>query len=74
MKSAVSLEALPHETYTLLRGPHAMHSAKSPLEIYATQRLLCSRSLLKGLLTMDCSIRGFPVLHQLLELAQSHIH
>ena len=23
---------------------------------------------------MDCSIRGFPVHHQLLELAQTHVH
>ena len=51
MKSAVSLEALLHETYTLLWGPHAMHSAKSSLVIYAMQRLLCSHSLLKGLLS-----------------------
>ena len=51
MKSAVSLEALLHETYTLLWGPHAMQSAKSSLVIYAMQRLLCSHSLLKGLLS-----------------------
>ena len=51
MKSAVSLKALPHEMYTLLQGPHTMHSAKSPLEIYAMQRLLCNHSLLKGLLS-----------------------
>ena len=39
MKSAVSAEALLHETYALLPGPHATHSAKSPLVIYRERRV-----------------------------------
>ena len=33
-----------------------------------------SRSLMSFSATMDCSTPGFPVHHQLLELAQTHVH
>ena len=50
----------------------------SPTQIWTFPRILCCCSVAHLCLTlgdpMDCSTSGFPVLHQLLDLAQIHVH
>ena len=43
-------------------------------EIYSVQFSLVTQSCLTHCNPMDCSTPGFPVHHQLLELAQTHVH
>ena len=47
-----------------------------PLELLSSSNYCCSvtQSYLTLCNIMDCSIPGFPVLHYLLEFAQTHVH
>ena len=54
-------------------GPH-WHPLKRILSC-VTSRLLFSHSVMSNSCDpMDCSMPGFPVLHQLLEFVQMHVH
>ena len=47
-----------------------------PLDIDRLAKYItcCCCSITKSCDPMDCSTAGFPILHHLLELAQTHVH
>ena len=65
---------LPHITFTSNSQTSAAHTLQKPVGTVITQFNPVAQSgpTLHG--PMDCSMLGFPVLHHLLELAQTHVH
>ena len=47
---------------------------KNMIRLLSQVVIVQSLSCVRLCIPMDCSTPGFPVLHRLLELAQSHIH
>ena len=51
-----------------------MVTSWAPLSVVFVVQLLFAKLCLTLCIPMDCSTLGFPVLHQLLEFAQTHVH
>ena len=61
-----NLHTVLHSGYTNVATPHSHQQCGSCCSVTQLYPTFCS--------PMDCSTPGFPVLHHLLELAQTHVH
>ena len=77
-KSNIFKLSFGHEIIVFWKHLNVISSWVSRLDCVKADHLCCSCSVANLCSTLcdliDCSVPGFPVLHQLLELAQTHVH
>ena len=69
-----SIRVFSNESVFCIRWPKYQSFISSSVLPMNIQDCLVTKSFLTLCDPMDCSMPGFPVLHSLLELAQTHVH